>query len=197
MDLSLASNESILNLHTGNVTQSRELGIINHLDETEESKELGNHIPEKNPVLSVKSDDENKGQEHKILVASGKEYEENEEVEDDGKKINSEDSNEPQSQIIEANMVISLPPVKESQDAEKSESDDEDEESNVEELIKLNCQEQYISDVTVEDVKEIIQDDSSICCHSDTSNNSISSFTFPMYKSTLFLSEYLHHKKTH
>lgn len=178
MDLSLASNESILNLHTGNVTQSRELGIINHLDETEESKELGNHIPEKNPVISVKSDDENKGQEHKILVASGKEYEENEEVEDDGKKIKSEDSNEPQ-------------------DAEKSESDDGDDKSNVEELIKLNCKEQYISDVTVEDVKEIIQDDSSICCHSDTSNNSISSFTFPMYKSTLFLSEYLHHKKKH
>ncbi|ESQ41532.1 hypothetical protein EUTSA_v10015236mg [Eutrema salsugineum] len=32
----------------------------------------------------------------------------------------------------------------------------------------------------VEDVKEIIQDDPSICCRSDRSNNSISSFTFPI-----------------
>ncbi|CAH8271194.1 unnamed protein product [Arabidopsis lyrata] len=68
-----------------------------------------------------------------------------------------------------------------------------DNESNIEEMIKLNCKEQDISNVikskqeekaTVEDddddVKEIIQDDISICCRSEASNNSISSFTFPI-----------------
>ena len=37
-----------------------------------------------------------------------------------------------------------------------------------------------------DDVKEIIQDDISICCRSEASNNSISSFTFPMYKFAMF-----------
>lgn len=45
-------------------------------------------------------------------------------------------------------------------------------------------------------MKEIIQDDSSTCWRSDTSDNSISSFTFPMYNSALFLWESLHRKKT-
>jgi len=129
------------------------------MDETQKSNKLVNHI-ERNilSLLSVKNDDESKGEEYKPLVASGKEDEEKQE---DGTKS-------------------------------------EDDESNIEEFIKFNSKEQDISNVTSkqkdkattedddDDVKEIIQDDISICCRSEASNNSISSFTFPMYKFAMF-----------
>ncbi|CAA0402795.1 unnamed protein product [Arabidopsis thaliana] len=125
------------------------------MDETQKSNKLVNHI-ERNilSLLSVKNDDESKGEEYKPLVASGKEDEEKQE---DGNKTKREDD-----------------------------------ESNIEEFIKFNSKEQDISNVTSkqkdkattedddDDVKEIIQDDISICCRSEASNNSISSFTFPI-----------------
>lgn len=119
-------------------------------------------------------------EEHEISGLTEKQ-EEREEVEDDddlGKEIKPNESNEPVNQITETDLV----PLKESRDTEKSDSESDDEDEMKEEV--------------EDDLKEIIADDSSICCRSDTSNNSISSFSFPMYNSALFLRDCLHRKKT-
>lgn len=173
IDWSLASNESIYSLHKGNVSLSREHGLIG-LAAALKFQKL-NELDTETETNSVKESLDTKKSDEEIIKAKNEEHKQ-----EDANEIKLSYLSEPVNQITETNPVIYLPPDEESLDAGNSDTESSEEEET-EDDVKSDSESDDEEKELDDDVKEILADDSSICCRSDTSNNSISSFSFPMY----------------
>ncbi|VVB14633.1 unnamed protein product [Arabis nemorensis] len=182
MDWSSASNKPIYSLHKGNASLSSKNGLIGlaaalKLDRFQKSNESVNKTETNSDKKSL---DTNK--EEEIIKVKNEEHEITDQMDrqEDAKEIKLSYLSEPVNHITETNPVIYLPPDEESLDAENSDTESDEEEETEDDDVKSDSESDDEEKELEDDVKEILADDSSICCRSDTSNNSISSFSFPI-----------------